>query len=261
MDDLPIKAIIFDKDGTLFNYGEVWGSVVSQSLEANIPWPEKITKKSKAEALRSFEIIAGVDAAGHSYSDGILFRHNKVISGSWRLVKTCFRYHIPVFKAFKGFVGIVNRAENGLKEKLATLEFPDVQEVFERCHSQGYQIGIVTNDTALSTSMFLEKMDVKNYISFVRTGESDTKHKPSPQAIREFCKEKHLEASEVCVVGDTIIDMVFAHKGKCGRSIAVLTGSGDFEALSKLADAVYPQLIDILHDPVLFPENLDYNKN
>lgn len=253
MCQMPIKGIIFDKDGTLFNYGEIWGSIISKSLDEKIPWPSKLSSLDKAEALRSFEIIAGVDATGHTYSDGILFRHNKYISGSWKLIKTCIRYHIPLIKAFGAFVSLINRADRGLREKLETIDFKDVRKVFSSCYQQGYKIGLVTNDKAVSTSMFISKMDVENYISFIRTGESDTRHKPSPQAIKEFCKENNFTAQEVCVVGDTIIDMVFARKGKCGRAIALLTGSGDIEGLEKLADAVYPSLIDILKDPVLFP--------
>ena len=247
-----IKAIIFDKDGTLFNYGEVWGSIISKSLESELPL-EKLSAEEKKRCLREFQIVIGVDESGHSYSDGILFRHDRWLSATWRLFQLCLRYHISPIRVYKSMVGLIRRSDYGLKEKLEDIDFPDVRTVFEACHQRGYTLGMVTNDTNISTSMFLEKMDAYKYISFIRTGESDCKHKPNPQAIKQFCQEKNLSSSEVCIVGDTIIDMQFARNGKVGYVVAVLTGSGDKEALTRLSDALYPTLKDILSDPVLFP--------
>lgn len=254
MGESNIRAIIFDKDGTLFNYGEVWGSIIAQSLQQALPI-QKLSSEKKKLCLREFQIVIGVDESGHSYSDGILFRHDRWMSATWRLFKLCLRYHLSPIKVYKATVSLAKRSDHGLKEKLENLDFPDVRKVFEACHQRGYIMGMVTNDTYLSTSMFLEKMDVYKYISFIRTGESSScKHKPNPQAIKQFCTENKLSSNEVCIVGDTILDMQFAKNGKVGYKVSVLTGSGDKEALEKLSDAIYPTLKDILTDPVLFPE-------
>lgn len=253
MEERDIKAIIFDKDGTLFNYGEIWGSIIDQSLRKTMPL-SKLSEERKKMCLREFQIEIGVDASGHCYSDGILFRHDRWLSATFRILRICIRYELSPFKVYKATIALTGRAENGLKQKLENLDFPDVREVFEACHTRGYKLGMVTNDTNISTSMFLEKMDAYKYISFIRTGESSCRHKPNPQAIKQFCAENKLEPEEVCIVGDTIIDMQFAKNGKVGYRIAVLTGSGDKKALTKLANVVYPTLKDILTDPVLFPE-------
>lgn len=252
MGEDKIKAIIFDKDGTLFNYGDVWGSIIAASLKKSLPM-KHLSPEKKKRCLREFQIVIGVDESGHSYSDGILFRHDRFIQATLRLLRLCFRYRLSPIKVYKATVLLARRSDHGLKEKLQNLDFPDVRLVFEECHKRGYILGMVTNDTSISTSMFLERMDAKKYISFIRTGESDCRHKPNPQAIKQFCHENKLKSSEVCVVGDTIIDMQFAKNGKVGYSIAVLTGSGDRKALSKISNAVYPTLKDILSDPVIFP--------
>ncbi len=253
MGEYNIKAILFDKDGTLFNYGEVWGSIIAQSLENALPL-KKLSAEKRERCLREFQIVIGVDKSGHTYSDGILFRHDRWISATWRLLKLCFRYNLSPIKVYQATVALAKRSDYGLKEKLENLDFPDVRTVFEACHQRGYIIGMVTNDTNISTSMFLEKMDAYKYISFIRTGESTScKHKPNPQAIKQLCQEKNLTSNQVCVVGDTIVDMQFAKNGKVGYTVAVLTGSGDKEALEKLSNAIYPTLKDILSDPVLFP--------
>ena len=116
-----------------------------------------------------------------------------------------------------------------------------------------YIIGIVTSDTTSSTELFLERMEITSYVSFLRTKDSPTHKKPNPEAIREFCAQFSLESSEVAVIGDTVVDMEFGRAGKAGYCIAVLTGSGDKEGLSAVADAVYPGIRNILSDPILFP--------
>lgn len=252
MGEIKIKAILFDKDGTLFNYGEIWGSIIAQSLSTSMPL-KKLSPEKRKQCLREFQIVIGVDESGHSYSDGILFRHDRLINATFRLLRLCFRYRLSPIKVYQATVGVAKRSDHGLKEKLDNIDFPDVRTVFEACHMRGYTLGMVTNDTNISTSMFLERMDAYKYISFIRTGESACRHKPNPQAIKQFCQENKISSEEVCVVGDTIIDMQFAKNGKVGYSVAVLTGSGDKGALSRLSNAVYPSLKDILSDPVLFP--------
>ncbi len=248
----PIKGILFDKDGTLFNYGEVWGEIISSSIEKILPI-SKLSEDMKKKCIREFLIVIGVDETGHTYSDGILFRHNRWLNATLRLLRIIFKYRLNPFKTGKVLISQISKNSYGLKERLDEFDFTDVRHVFEKCNEKGYIIGLVTSDSMLSTSIFLEKMDVNHMISFIRTDESSTKSKPNPQAIKEFCSEYNLKPSEVCMVGDTILDMVFAKRGKVGRKIAVLTGSGDTEALLRRSDAVYPTLKDILKDPVLFP--------
>ena len=64
--------------------------------------------------------------------------------------------------------------------------------------------------------------------------------------------EFNLSAKDVAVIGDTKEDMRFAINGKAGYRIAVLTGSGDEKLLNRMADKVYPTILDIKSDPILF---------
>ena len=213
----------------------------------------RMPKERKSECVADFCRIVGVDGEGRTYPDGIIFRHDRLLLATLRILRMTFRYHMNPWRVWKSVKGIINHEDFGLKERLAHMEFPGVKEVIEAMHERGYIIGIVTTDTTVSTELFLEKMEIKQYIAFLRTKDSPTHRKPNPEAMKEFCRENDLESTEVAVIGDTLVDMEFGRLGKAGYTIAVLTGSGDRESLSEAADAVYPTLTDILHDPILFP--------
>ena len=247
-----IKGIIFDKDGTLFNYGEVWGPILSRAVTRGLS-KARLSEEKRMECTRDFLKILGVDDTGKTYPDGIIFRHDRKISATMRILGLCLRYRISPVMVGRAMFSFMKKTDLGLEERLEAMEFPGVREVFEEAYRRGYILGIVTQDTLHSTRAFLRKMEIQDYISFIRTKDSPTHPKPNPEAIKEFCEEKGLESREVAIVGDTIVDMEFAHFGKAGYAVAVLTGSGDAEGLAKHADAVYPTLLDLLSDPVLFP--------
>ncbi len=247
-----IKGIIFDKDGTLFNYGEVWGPLLSAAIEKSLSKSE-LSKEKKDACTADFLKILGVDKDGTTYPDGIIFHHNKKIRATLRILRICIDYHLSPFMVGSSISSFMKKSDLGLEERLDAMEFPGVKEVFEQAYKRGYIIGLVTNDTMDSTKIFLRKMGISDYITFIRTKDSATPKKPHPASIKEFCEEKGIESEEVAIVGDTIVDMEYAKAGKTGYAIAVLTGSGDVEGLEKYADAIYPTLLDLLSDPVLFP--------
>ena len=248
-----IKGIILDKDGTLFRYGEVWGPVLSDAIENGLS-RARMPEERKSECVADFCRIVGVDREGRTYPDGIIFRHDRLLLATLRILRMTFRYHMNPWRVWKSVKRILNHEGFDLNGTLSKMEFPGTRETIAALHGRGCRIGIVTSDNSASTELFLSRMGIREYISFLRTKDSPTHKKPNPEAIEEFCREYGLDPSEVAVIGDTLVDMEFGRQGKAGYVVAVLTGSGDEEGLRKAADAVYPELKDIMSDPVLFPE-------
>ena len=246
-----IKGIILDKDGTLFRYGEVWGPVLSDAIEKGLA-RARMPENRKNECIADFCRVVGVDRQGRTYPDGIIFRHDRLFLATVRILRITFHYHMNPWRVWKSVKAILNHEGFSLQEYLSGMDFSGVRETIKALHDRGYVLGVVTTDTTESTELFLSKMRIKEYISFLRTKDTSAHQKPNPEAIREFCSEYGFDSSEVAVIGDTLVDMEFGHQGKVGYTIAVLTGSGDREGLMETADAVYPALSDIIRDPILF---------
>ena len=92
---MDIRGIIFDKDGTLFNYAEVWGPVIRQYTDT---------------ILMTFSVyeIVGVDDKGNNYPDGFLFNHDKIVSIFFKILGFCIRNHISPFRMYQMLTRFLN---------------------------------------------------------------------------------------------------------------------------------------------------------
>lgn len=252
MTDGKIRGIIFDKDGTLFNYAEVWGPLISKTVDTimmtfNIKAGEREVAKERLAAL------LGVGTDGKTYPSGILFHHNKKAKAIMKLFIYCLHYRINPFGMGRIFKSITKDPAEGIESELRAMDFSDVRSLFKKLKDHGIFIGVVTNDTTSSAKTCLKCMGLENYVRFLRTKESNCKSKPHPDAINQFCSFYGLKSSEVAVVGDTVADMEFGQNGKAGYIVAVLTGSKDKEALEKQSDIIYPSVGALIDDKTLFP--------
>lgn len=246
-----IKGIIIDKDGTLFNYAEVWGPVVSRSIEnglksLNLPESrlDKVTLK--------FEIIFGIDRYKRNHKHGILFRNDLLFFNVAKLVFISLANGLNPFKVEKTIMEHIRHISDNIEEDIRNQEFPGIPDFIDSLKNEGMKVGMVTSDHMHSTTAFLRQMGIEGKLDFIATGDSGMPKKPNPGAIFEFMKKYGLKNDEVAVVGDSKIDMRFAKNAKVGYTVAVLTGSGDKKLLERMADKVYPAILDLYSDPVIF---------
>lgn len=253
--DTRIKGIIFDKDGTLFSYAVVWGPVVKDVADFLLKTVN--TKKPKRVVRQELYELIGCDDSGNTYPRGVVFNHQKLLSAFFRVLRFTLRNKIGI-KRYAFVQKILKEPALRIEKKLRQMDFTEVKELCDKLVANGIVIGLATNDTTASTRTCLECMQIEEDVDFLRTKESNCFNKPSPQAIRQFCTMYGLEPSEVAVVGDTLLDVQFARKGKAGYVISVLTGGGDREELSKVSDVVYNSVADLINDPVLFPQESNH---
>lgn len=246
-----MKGLIIDKDGTLFHYGYVWGSVVSDAVVSGL---SKLGLKGEKlnKTAHKFEMYFGVDREGNNYKNGILFRPDLIVLSITKMVIASLAAGLNPFKVkdivFVELSGIGDR----IKNEIANKDFPGLKELFFSLKERGYKIGIVTNDNEATTRLFLSYIGIEDCVDFIRGDGKGAKKKPNPEAFNQFIKEFGLKREDVAVIGDSKQDMDFAKRAKAGYKVAVLTGSGDEKLLYKMADAVYPTILDIAKDPVLF---------
>lgn len=249
-----IKAVIFDKDGTLFDYAAFWGPIVSRNALAGFSrFP--LDEKKIDEMAYKFEVISGVDRNLVNHPNGILFRHDKIFGNVMRMVIASMKAGLNPFKVAKVLLNLMDHVSDDIDEDLKIAHFPDIRPIFQALKSRGIVIGIVTNDLTVSAMKFLKALKVDDLVDFLRCRDSGCLSKPNPEAIKELRKLYGLKGKEIAMVGDTKIDMIFGRRGHVGYRIAVLTGSGDEKLLRRHSDAVYPTILDITKDPVLFEKS------
>ena len=246
-----IKGIIFDKDGTLYNYSQVWGPVVKDYVDTIL---KTFSVKNGKRARQEIYEIVGVDNKGNHYPDGFLFNHDKVARIFFRILSFCIRNAINPFKLWSILKPMLNGQSTRLIYKLKSMDFTYLTDLFSCLDEKGIVIGLVTNDITSNTKAFLDISRTDQYVKFLRTKESNCRQKPHIESIRQFEALYGLESDEICIVGDSIVDMEYAKAAHAGYVVAVMTGYGKRDTLEKYADVIYNDIKELIGDPVLFPE-------
>ncbi len=245
---MAYTGIIFDKDGTLFDYYTVWAPVFRKTISGIL---QEFGRSDDAGLERELLEMLGIGSEAIN-PKGLIFAHN----GTLMLMKLFVfskRNRLPYKKLVKAFMNGYYDSQELIKASLlsnsdGTLLLP----LFRKLKAHGYTIGIVTSDNAESTSICLEHFQIEPFIDMICTYDDHYKKKPNPQSFQAFCQRFSLQPEEVAVVGDAPVDMRYARRGKAGYIIGVMTGSKDIDNLSRLADIVYPTVHDLIDDQRIF---------
>ena len=243
---MKIKGILFDKDGTLIDFFEIWGKalypVVDGLLEEN-GWID-------VEGLRK-TILEGLGV----YEDGTIDPEGAF---AWMTYDMSASYLAEILEK-NGITGV---EKDALKEQLIRgfykescaqrTEYPvftDVKEMMERIRNMGILVGIATTDEFQSTKSCMEVLGIDSLISFYGTAEGDMPEKPDGRLIAMAAEKWGIKTCEIAVVGDTPNDMRFAGNGGA-VAIGVLSGTGKRKDLEGLSDYVIDSVDDLV--PLLY---------
>lgn len=244
----PLKGVIFDKDGTLFDYRLVWGDVLNSTVSTVLT---AVGKEDTPQLHDSFLTLLGITKDGVN-PHGLVFVH-KHVRMFFTMLAFCIRHRINPFIVPAQYKKALRSTQKQIVYTLDTLDFSPQVSLFRKLREQGYHIGVITSDTAESCEVFLSHMGIAPLVDFVATRDHGYKRKPHPEALRAFCDTTGLSPGQVAVVGDTDTDMLFAKRGKAGYIVAVLTGSNNIPALTRLSDIVYPDIQYLYQDRRFFP--------
>ncbi|MDA3833179.1 MAG: HAD family hydrolase, partial [Spirochaetales bacterium] len=244
---MHFRGIIFDKDGTLFDYYSVWGPVFRRHVDRILAEFDR----SHDEELRTGLLrLLGISEKGIN-SDGLIFRHN----GASMLMRLFIfsRYNRISYRRLVRLLtqGYYDSKEH-LTESLQNSGYSNsLLPLFTALKNSGYTVGVATSDNAESTRVCLDYFGITEYVDMISTFDDHFKKKPNPQSFHAFCQKFCLKPDEVVMVGDAPVDMKYGRRGGAGYVIGVMTGSGDHKRLSKSADVLYPTVFELLKDPKL----------
>lgn len=238
---MKIKGILFDKDGTLIDFYEVWLTatypVVSRMMEIyGIP----ATKEHEEAIMESLGIRnQKIDAKGAlAYKS-----YPEIAEDLLSLLERLSKQSIDV-KELTMFL-IAGYGKEVAEKRESYPVFTELPVLFHTLREKGIEIGLATTDEKPSTEICMEKLGVSSYISFWGTAGTGYPIKPSKRLLEEAAKQWNIRAEEIAVVGDTPNDMLFAQNaGAIG--VAVLSGTGEKEELSGMADYVIRSVDELL---------------
>ena len=215
-----IRAVLFDKDGTLFRFEETWAVFCVRVLDS--------LAGDSLSLRRRLARVCGFDEENRRFVPGSL-----VVAGA--LDELCATWANCLY----GVEGAdIWRVCAGALEGLPLVPVCDLPVLFRALQGAGVRLGVATNDTQDSAVTQLEQAGVRDFFDFVCGCDSGFGAKPDPGMVRAFCARVDATPDEVLVVGDSQHDMICAQRAGVGGRVAVLTGPADHDDLCGCADIV-----------------------
>lgn len=224
-----IKAILFDKDGTLVDFDKTWaetnrkGALIAANGDAALAdvllfecGMDPATGKTRADSM--FAAANASEIAAHMIAHGSPFEVEDLLR---RLDET-----------------FVEGAES-------PWPICDLKPLMQTLAGSGFSVGIASSDGEASIRRTVEVLDLSAEIDFIAG--YDSGHGPKPEAgmLHAFAKHLGLHASQVAMVGDNRHDLEMARAAGAGAAIGVLSGTGSHETLAELADILIGSIADL----------------
>ena len=227
---MDIKAIIFDKDGTLVNFAATFNPATRFVLdELSGGDPELLERTAKAVHF---------DLANNKILDTSI-----IIAGSG----------VDIAEALSSVLPIEDIEEygSGLDEMYGeicqnTVEaLPGIPKALESLHDAGMILGVGTNDSEENAIHQMEALDIEHLFESITGADSGYGSKPGSGMIDAFVERLGLKPHQVLMVGDSVHDMQ-AGKAAGVKTCAVETGPATREQLLPHADMVLSSITQLL---------------
>ncbi len=226
-----IRGLLFDKDGTLFDFSASWMSVVDQTLS-------ELARTSDEADRMALEV--GYDRAARKFEPGSL-----IVAGTVDAFAEVWAKYRPDLGAAR-IEALANEiVEQAVSGGALAPAVPDLRGLMNRLKAQGYVLGVATHDSEAAARDHVARCDALDCFDFFAGYDSGVGHKPGPGMMLAFCKTTGLKPEACAMIGDSVHDLGVAPASGAAMAIGVLTGPATREDLAPLADHIIDSIGDL----------------
>ena len=223
---MSIHGIIFDKDGTLFDFDKTW-SVITKQLIATECQHDVVQMNALAEVL------------GFDLANNVFLRGSIVIAETAEVVTEA----ILPFTNDKNKPALLDRMKAATAH-VHQVQVTDLYALFTGLKMRGLRLGIATNDSEAPARANLAQAGVEGLFDFIAGYDSGYGGKPETGQLLAFCQQENLSPDQCVMVGDSLHD-IEAGKAAGMQTIGVLTGPAVRLDLEPHADVVLATIAEI----------------
>lgn len=219
-----IRAIVFDKDGTLFEFDSAWITYCHTMFDQLVG--------SDWQARGQLANACGFDLENNSFLPGSVIVGGSIdeLCNLWSDILVSTTPDEILEMSYQAVAGLNPDPVCDLSVLTSTLSHHDLV------------LGVVTNDLERAARDQLQKQGVQERFAVIIGSDSGYRPKPEPDTLLAFCKQTNIDPAEVAMVGDSTHDLKAARNSGVGMAIGVLTGPADADALSPYADIILPDI-------------------
>ena len=220
-----IKAILFDKDGTLTDFRATWE-----------PWLARVVPDFAAAADADADDVAA--AFGFDLATGRLAADSPYVTAPGQIISQ------DVASRTGWTVDAVEAWFHPRTADVEQVDVPGVSTLFDDLLRQGYRVGVLTNAAEADARHHLREMGLLDRLDALIGYDSGFGAKPDPAGAADFAARFDLAPDEVVFIGDGDTDIA-AGRGAGLHVIGVLTGTMSRSDLAPLCDAILPDVTSL----------------
>ena len=213
-----IRGLLFDKDGTLFDFRTTWGGWTRRVIMELADGSPALT--ARLEALLGYDLSTGEFAADSS-----------VIAHTTAEIRDLLLGVLP-----QDGDALLTRL-NRMASENEMVPAVELVPLFRQLCAMGLKIGLATNDAEEPAHAHLRRASIDDCFDFVAGFDSGWGGKPAAGQMHAFLAATGLRPDEVAMVGDSLHDLD-AGRAAGMHAVAVLTGIAGADALAPHADVV-----------------------
>ncbi|WP_018525494.1 HAD family hydrolase [Alkalispirochaeta alkalica] len=218
-----VRAVLFDKDGTLFDFRRTW-----------IPVMERVSLDvSRGDRVLSEDLLR---AAGYDPGEDVFAPDGPIAAGNAGDIARAWR---PLAEGFSlaELQERIDRASSDLGPG-ASVPVCDLSALFGELRRAGYPLGLATSDSEAAARATLKRFGLESFFVRVAGYDSGGAKKPDPAVVEEFGRAAGVSSGAVAVVGDTWHDLTMGRDAGAALVVGVLTGALGRESLEGRCDVV-----------------------
>jgi len=214
----PISAILFDKDGTLFDFHATWGG-----------WMHELIGSLSRDAEHAGDLAKRLayDLAARRFRP-----ESPVIAGSVSSWSKALLPLLPEHDA-ASLNALIIDGSKAVQQVPAVPLAPLLGDLRDR----DLALGVATNDAEEAARAHLQQAGIAHLFDHIAGYDSGHGPKPGPGMLLAFARKMDVATDQIAMVGDSTHDL---HAAKAAGMIpvAVLTGMAPRSVLEPLADVV-----------------------
>jgi phosphoglycolate phosphatase len=217
-----IDAILFDKDGTLFDFRISWGRWAAGFLAGLARDPAHADRLGRA---------IGFDAATLGFAPD-----SPVIAATAADIAAALVPHLDGLS-----VAALTDRIDATAGSAPMSEAVPLRPLLTGLRGRGLRLGVATNDSEAPARQHLATHGITDCFDFIAGYDSGHGAKPGPGMCLAFAAAFGLDPARVAMVGDSQHDLA-AGRAAGMHAVAVLTGIARVADLAPLADTVLPDI-------------------
>lgn len=217
-----IDGLIFDKDGTLFDFRISWGRWAAEFLTNVADGPDHAARLGRAIGFDPETLTFAPDSP--------------VIAATAADIAAALVPHLPG-QTTKSLTALIDETAGAAPMSEAV----PLRPLLAGLRAGGLKLGVATNDSEVPARQHLAAHGITDCFDFIAGYDSGHGAKPGPGMCLAFAAALGLDPARVAMVGDSRHDLE-AGRAAGMRTVAVLTGVAGRADLAPHADVVLPDI-------------------